>query len=109
MLGPWGVPAPYAGLTTSQMNQTLRDDKLRDECRSLFTSQQALLDLRESSPLGKPPSPSWADYEHMKMYTDSLWGTGAEALALTLWHLASVKGWSGKKIDRYRDAAEFAW
>ena len=32
-----------------------------------------------------------------------------EALAMTLWYLAAKKGISGKVIDRYRDAAEFAW
>ena len=62
-----------------------------------------------SSPLGKHNTPSWADCEELAQYTWTTSGAGAEALAMTLWHLAAVKGVSGKKIDRYRDAAQFAW
>ena len=102
-------PTDFAKLTTFQVEQMVIDGDLREECKKLFDGSTSLKDLRASSRLGKHDTPSSATCEELAQYTWSIWGAGAEALALTLWHLASVKRLSGKTIERYRDAAEFAW
>ena len=103
------MPGYFDGLTSFQVEQMVLDQDIRLECRKLFNGDTSLADLRASSRLGKSDKVPDATLEHLRDYTRSIWGTGAEALAVTLWYLASVKGVSGKEIDRYRDAAEFAW
>ena len=103
------MPTDFEHLTTFQVEQMVLDSDLRAECKLLFKSTASLSDLRAKCPLGKHDTPPWADCDELAQYTWTRSGAGAEALAMTLWHLAAEKGVSGDEIDRYRDAAQFAW
>ena len=103
------MPTDFENLTSFQVEQMVLDMDLRAECKKLFNGQTSLHDLRASCPLGRHDTPASADCDELAQYTWSKSGAGAEALAMTLWHLAAEKRVSGKEIDRYRDAAQFAW
>ncbi|VDB90240.1 unnamed protein product [Peniophora sp. CBMAI 1063] len=82
---------------------------ISETARKIFTSYADLKRLRESSRLCTSHTPAWATYREFRRGFRASWGIGAEALALILYHLASEEGFSGAKIDRYRDVAEFVW
>ncbi|VDB87289.1 unnamed protein product [Peniophora sp. CBMAI 1063] len=86
-------------------------DNLRvsDTCRALFTGDDVVRRLRDSSGLRSSSTPSDATWKEYRQYTHSCWGTAPEAVALTLYYMASEQGVSGKEIDRLRDAVEYVW
>ncbi|VDC03027.1 unnamed protein product [Peniophora sp. CBMAI 1063] len=100
---------PAGGISSLQAEQLVMDVRLSETCRKIFRSPEDLYRLRQASQLHSDATPPWAGYAEFRKYTHSIWGTAAEALALTLYHLAASEGMSGKEVDRRRGAAEFAW
>lgn len=105
----WLVSVQDDGLTDANRADGARNAKLHKICSALFKESGAVARLRQTAGLGKRDTPKWATAEQFQQYTDNAHGVGAEALALTLWHLAAERHWSGSKCERYRHAAEWAW
>lgn len=104
------LPTPQRDdLTLQNSEDILRDHKLRRICVELFKVPGNVARLREAAKLGNFEAPSWPEAAQFLDYTNNFHGAGAEALALTLWHLAAERHWSAKKCERYRYAAEWAY
>lgn len=75
----------------------------------IFKSYADVKRLRDASGLRSRSTPTWATARDFARLIFATWGTAAEALALTLYHLAAEEGFSGHDIEHYRDIAEYTW
>ncbi|VDC02231.1 unnamed protein product [Peniophora sp. CBMAI 1063] len=88
--------------------QLVMDMQAADTCRKIFTGPESLARLREASGLSTHCTPSWATWKEFRLFTLAPWGVSAEALALTLYHLAANEGYSGDDVERVRKAVKYA-